>query len=252
MPTERFPVIIKIGKKADIDYNQRGAELTKLFKSGRGKFLGIDKTYQSLEETNEPTDLPPEKQKIETSIKKELNWFKEFFASAVNLAIAKEQANLTATANITIFGTTYEGIPATALINLEKKLVALKNIFSHLPTLSGTTNWIEEDPVDGIKKLAAPTWAYRTEKRRINHIKSPETKNHPQQVDVCSDDVRVGKWITMHYSGEITSQEKSAILHRVDQVIECVVKAREDANNITVKMTTIGDQIYDQIIEEFL
>jgi hypothetical protein len=63
-----------------------------------------------------------------------------------------------------------------------------------------------------------------------SNVVVPATAQHPAQVQVWQEDVNVGKWKTINQSSAIPATERDKYLVRVNEMIEAVKKAREQAN----------------------
>ena len=61
------------------------------------------------------------------------------------------------------------------------------------------------------------------------------------------EDVTVGVWTTVKYSGAIPAAEKNAMLERVRKLQVAVKEAREEANSIEVEKKKIGDNVLGYI-----
>jgi hypothetical protein len=86
---------------------------------------------------------------------------------------------------------------------------------------------------------------YRTERsakasgkkvpRRLVKWEPPDASYTQQaQVDVWQEDVSVGDWFTIRYSGAVPATRKRELLDRCDQLLRGIALARGEANSITV------------------
>jgi hypothetical protein len=67
-----------------------------------------------------------------------------------------------------------------------------------------------------------------------NPVKYKATEKHPARVETNTEDVKVGEWSTVKFSGAVWQQTKNAWLTRARQLIEAVKCAREEANLLEV------------------
>jgi hypothetical protein len=66
---------------------------------------------------------------------------------------------------------------------------------------------------------------------------------HPAQVEVYHEDVVVGHWKTVKFSGALPAADVRAMLERVEKLQKAVKIAREDANTVRVGERKMGDAI---------
>ena len=79
-----------------------------------------------------------------------------------------------------------------------------------------------------------PIQTTKTKKIPRNHVKAEATEEHPAQVEVYYEDVIVGYWRTVKYSGAMPATRVSTLLNRVRKLQEAVKFAREEANSLDV------------------
>lgn len=246
----KLPVLLKNEAQDSETYKGRLTDLKKTFRDGRSRFHGLHKTYAPRDENGE--NRPAESKQVETTVREEVSWFRPFFANAVNSAVRKERTNAHAIShNTTILGLDLGDLPATALLNLEAKLKALKTVVVHTPTLDGAHNWDNHDPERGIVKKTPDEWTHSTEKKPYTMVKAEATDKHPAQVEVLHRDEIVGTWTKRILSGEITTSAKARILAKIDAAVKEVVAAREAANLVDcVDASDVGERLYDEIFKE--
>lgn len=234
---EKLVATLKAENMATANLKSRLAELTKTFKSNQ-LFIGYSKTYQPLNENGD--QLPPESKELVTTTKEELSWLKEVWVDAVSKSLRKEATNCVARADLTLFGQTFEDVPATALLNLENKLRLLKAALLHVPTLDPNKKWEVDNEFRQSFKVVPDDWKYRTQKVPKSMELSPATDKHKAQVEIIHVDENTGKWITRITSGGVSSSEISEMLKRVDRTLEAVVSAREEANMVETEDCASG------------
>src|SRR5947209_3792462 len=88
--------------------------------------------------------------------------------------------------------------------------------------------------------VSKPARTNRTKKVPKNHVKYEATKEHPAQVEMYMEDVWVGTWTTVKFSGAIPAAVRNAMLERLRKLLEGVKTAREEANNLEVRAVKIG------------
>jgi hypothetical protein len=90
----------------------------------------------------------------------------------------------------------------------------------------------------------------RSKKVPRNHVLAEATERHPAQVQVWQEDVPVGYWDTIRFSGAIPADRKSRLLARVSQVRQAVKMAREKANMTEVRQQQVSDALFAHIFAE--
>ncbi len=189
---------------------------------------------------------------VQTTVPQELKWVSAHLAKAIDVSYQVAEANTSARADIVLDdGTTLAtGVPATALLELEKRVAEIKALAEAVPTL---------DPAKGFSpdttfRLPNVFRARDIAKTRTTKVKEvlvlyPATDKHPAQVQVLDKDVPTGKVQEQEWSGLITPAAKADLINRVEIVARAVHKARSRANNVTVDSTrTIGAALLTYIL----
>lgn len=133
------------------------------------------------------------------------------------------------------------GVPATYLLFLEKQLVDLHTSIKKLPVLDASETWTFDPSADCW--ATEPVQTVRTKKIPRNHVKAEATEKHPAQVEVYYEDVTVGYWRTVKFSGALAAKRLNELLARVEKLQEAVKFAREEANNLEVEEQKIGEKV---------
>jgi hypothetical protein len=84
----------------------------------------------------------------------------------------------------------------------------------------------------------------RTKKIPRNHVKAEATEHHPAQVEVYYEDVPVGYWRTVKFSGAMPARRVNEILERVEKLQQAVKFAREEANSVEIEDQRIGETVF--------
>ncbi|HEU5343480.1 MAG TPA: hypothetical protein VFU60_03985, partial [Ktedonobacterales bacterium] len=136
-------------------------------------------------------------------------------------------------------------VPATYLLFLEKQLVDLHTFVKKLPVLDASEAWSYDASADAW--ATEPVQTLRTKKTPRNHVKAEATEKHPAQVEVYYEDVTVGYWRTVKFSGALPAQRVNELLARVEKLQEAVKFAREEANSIEVEDQKVGGTVFDYL-----
>jgi hypothetical protein len=208
-------------------------------------FSGLQRTYRPRDE--EGVQLPPESTRVQTTVPNELALARTAKTRLLDLVATQDSANCTASADVKVDGVTVlHQVPVTTLLFLEKQLVDLHTLMETLPTLDPAVDW-EYSAEAGCYK-SAPTEKTRTQKVMRNHVKAEATKEHPEQVEVFTEDVVVGYWATRLFSGAIPFDDKRAMIGRVQALQDAVKTAREEANAADVSDKSIGKGVFDFVL----
>ena len=134
--------------------------------------------------------------------------------------------------------------PVTYLLFLEKQLTDMHTFVSKLPVLDPSEAWLPaKDPVtDCWQTEAAETT--KTKKVPRNHVKAEATDKHPAQVEVYYEDVPVGIWTRVQFSGAVASKDRDKLLRRVNSVLDAIQVAVEEANAVEVAQKKIGEALF--------
>ena len=168
---------------------------------------------------------------------------------AFDAYLQKEATNQKAVADLVVGETTLAtAVPATVLLGLETKLAELRVVYENIPTLAPGPTWVvdtDKRKEGGVYKSAQPDVTFRTRKTVKPIIMAPATEQHPAQVQAIQEDVPVAKITTQHWSGMITSAQKSDLLGRIDALLRAVKRARQRANMTDVENRKIGKVLFD-------
>lgn len=198
---------------------------------------GISRTYKPKDDEGEP--LPPEKKLVQVKVKDAIQGVAAALTELYDVVATQDAANCQAKADVVVDGTAVlRAVPVTTLLFLEKQLVDLHTFVEKLPTLDPGESWAYKADVDQYTSEAYQTT--KTKKVLKNHVKAEATKEHPAQVETYTEDVIVGHWTTVKFSGAVPAKERNDMLARVEALQEAVKTAREEANGMEVEPRKVG------------
>ena len=202
---------------------------------------GISRTYQPKDEEGE--QLPSEFTRVQASAETVIKDTAKILTTLFDITAAKDWANCEAKADITVDGRTLAvDVPATYLLFLEKQLVDMHTFIRKLPTLDPSETWAFDPSADTYVTEAVQT--AKTKKVPRNHVKAEATDKHPAQVEVFYEDVVVGYWKTLKFSGALPASRVKELLDRVDKLQQAVKFAREEANAIEAPDKKLGASLF--------
>lgn len=188
---------------------------------------GISRTYRKINDAD--PDVPGEATRVQVRAGRVLLDVRDTLVRLFDVTAAVDWTNCVARADVVVDGTLLIGqAPATYLLFLEKKLVDLRTVIDKLPVLDPAETWRWDDNADAY--AAGPATTTRTQKVLRNHNVAPATDKHPAQVQVYQEDVVVGYWDTVKFSGALPAARRSELLDRVTALTDAVKQAREAAN----------------------
>ncbi|MGW1317842.1 DUF7873 family protein [Streptomyces sp. NPDC002426] len=202
---------------------------------------GISRTYQPKDEEGE--QLPPESARVQIKAEEALREMSTSLTRLFDVTATKDWANCSARADVTVDGrTVVSEVPVSYLLFLEKQLTDLHTFVKKLPVLDASESW-SLDPSTDLWKTD-PVRTIRTKKVPRNHVKAEATDKHPAQVDVYYEDVPIGYWTTVKFSGALPARRVNELLERVEKLQHAVKFAREEANGAEVTDRRVGDAVF--------
>ena len=202
---------------------------------------GISRTYRPKDEEGE--QLPPEATKVQVKTDEVIRRTADILTRLFDVTATKDWANGLAKADVVVDGQTLlSQVPITYLLFLEKQLVDLHTFVKKLPVLDASETWTMDTSSDSW--ATEPVQTSRTKKIPRNHVKAEATEHHPAQVEVYYEDVVVGYWRTVKFSGALPARRVNELAERVERLQEAVKFAREEANNLEVDDQNVGEKIF--------
>jgi hypothetical protein len=241
MPKLNQIIAITAGKKA-----QAHKTITEAYQTLQKAALleGVSRTYRPRDEEGE--QLPPEKKLVQAKVYQSVGSVGDALTELFDVVATQDYANCQARADVVVDGATLaKGVPVTHLLFLEKQLVDIHTFVEKLPTLDPGESW--EYNADADCYASEPHQTTKTKKVMKNHVKAEATKEHPAQVETYTEDVVVGYWTTVKFSGALPARERNEMLQRVRKLQEAVKAAREEANGLAVEVKKTGAPILQYV-----
>jgi hypothetical protein len=210
-------------------------------------FNGISRTYEPLDAEGETQ--PSEQKLVQFTANQAILDAQKALTELLDVVATQDVANTTALADVVVDGKIIvEQVPVTHLLFLEKQLVDIHTFVSKLPTLDPAYEWSFDDNKNVYSTPA--TFSNRTKKVLKTLSKAKATKEHAEQVEVFSEDEKVGEWSTIRFSGNMPAKEKQEMLDRVTQLQEAVKFAREEANSMEVENMKVGEDLLSYVFKK--
>lgn len=233
-------------------------ETTTTFTKRADHFIGSIRHLEWFE--SDQPDHPKDHVKMETTVNDKLSYQEGHVVKYFDALLQKEATNQEAVADLVVNGVTVaKDLPATFLLGLESRLKKVREVYASIPTLAPHIKWEkDESKGKGVWSRVHPEETMKTEKVIKAQILYPHKfpkegekgEPLPAQVDKISETRNVGKYVKNVWAGVLSPAEKSALLGRIDKLIQAVKKARQRANTTEVKKLTIGKELFDFIHAE--
>lgn len=241
----RLSHIVAVSKRAKSDatttltqahHKLQRTELTK----------GLSRTYQPL--NDEGIGKPPESTKVQVSAIEIIESIKKDLIRLFDITYTQDNGNVLAKADVKVDGQVLvQGATVPFLLFLEKQLTDIGTFVNKLPVLEPSENWTY-DPTTGHFKTD-PVKTLSTVKKPRNHEKAPATDKHPAQVDVYFEDVPVGEWSAVKFSGALPATQVKTLSEKVRKLQDAVKVAREEANATEIPNMTVGAAVLGYLFD---
>lgn len=194
-------------------------------------FHGLTRAYRPKDDDGDR--MPPEHKQVQERVDDVLNSFGPDLARLIDVTLEKDTANTVAKADVKLDGTVIlSEVPVPTLLFLEKKLTALRSIINTIPTLDRSERWEMDHGTATWVTAAVET--HKTRKVPKSHVLYEATDKHPAQVHSYTEDEVIGYWSTTKLSTAMSDGTKQALQGRVDNLLDAVKQAREEANSVEV------------------
>lgn len=187
---------------------------------------------------------------ITTTVPAQLKELQPFLQKSLNASYQVANANTKAMADVVLDDSTVllSNVPATALLELEKRISDIHGILQAIPTLDPAKSFTADAQRGPGYYKAREVRKTRTKKTFVPLVLAAATKEHPAQVKEGYEDQPIGSIAEQEWSGLLTPSEKSAMLAKCEEVSRAVRAARSRANEQEVDKTLkIADKLLGHI-----
>ncbi len=223
-------------------------ELAATFKGKRHLFEEKVITFQPNEENAK--EVREQQSDLQSQVRAELRWIAGIWSKAIDVSYAVAESNTAARADVVLEDgrVLLASVPATALLELEKRAAEIAELIKAVPTLDPAKGFTP-DPARGVGIYRARDVQKTRTKKDVRVIVGAQaTKEHPAQVQYVNIDVPTGTVLEQEWSGLITPAEKAELLERAEHFGRAVKQARQRANEQTVPAAdVIGEKIFDYV-----
>ncbi|TMR00316.1 hypothetical protein ETD83_17135 [Actinomadura soli] len=206
---------------------------------------GISRVYRPKDEEGET--LPPESTKVQVKSEYALRDVAAALTRLFDVVATKDWANREARADVVVDGRTVVAqAPVTYLLFLEKQLTELLALIDKLPVLDAAESWSYDESQDVWR--TDPVETSRTKKVPRAHVLYEATDKHPAQVETFTEDVIVGTWTKVAFSGALPARRVNELRDRVARLQAAVKYAREEANAADVDDRQVGEAVFAYLL----
>jgi hypothetical protein len=227
--------------------NKAGSETARaIHKIEGGQTVGETVTYTPLEEGGQ--EIPPQHTPVSVTVQDVLSELGKHFGAWLDVSLQKEVSNIDTSADIVVGGKTlFVDLPAPALLNLEKKLAALRNVLERIQTNDPAYKWTWNK--DEQVWVSDERVSYRTKKVMKAFVAYEATDEHPAQVETFTEDERISKKVAILRSGNLSVREKRVLMSRIDELIAETKRARQRANDTAANTGKYAEKIFDYLLD---
>lgn len=204
-------------------------------------FSGLSRRYTPKDE-EDGDQLPAEQVSVQIKSEDVLAQLTQALTRLIDITATKDSSNTVAKADVVVDGSVVAAnVPVPTLLFLDKELEKLSAFVGRLPVLDPTLSWTY-DSARGVH-ASVPVQTVRTKKVPRNHVLYEATKEHPAQVQMFTEDIIVGTWEKVEFSGALPADRVASIAARLEKLRTAVKFAREEANGIEVTDVHYGESI---------
>lgn len=223
-------------------------ELAATFDKKRHLFARKVVTFQPADEG--APSVTEEQSDLQTTVRQELAWIADIMAKAMDASLQVADTNTHAKADLALEDGTVllEALPATALLEMEKRAGEIQQLVSQIPTLDPAKGFtLDRDAGRGVYR-ARDDVRTRTKKVQRPVVLYEATKEHPAQVSLVNEDIPVGRIQTQEWSGLVTPAEKAEMLERAEHLRRAIKQARSRANDTHI----LGPEVTVRALFQFV
>ncbi len=208
-------------------------------------------TFTSLAEGSPA--VTEDQRDIQTTVRKEVAWLSSILTKAIDAAYAIDIANTQAKSDIVLESGVilFKDVPATALLQLEKRIKEVQEFVRTIPTLDPAKGFsLDLNKEPGIY-VGREVRKNRTSKEIVPLVLYAATDKHPAQVEKISKDIVIGTILEQEWSSLITPALKAELLERSEDLYRAIATARSKANDqeVDTREHKIGERLLDHIFQ---
>ena len=194
-----------------------------------------------------------EESSIQSTVASELRWLAGLWTGAMDSSFQIAHGNTKAFADVVLDDDTVllRDVPATALLELEKRAGELLDLIKAVPTLDPAKGFALDPSREAGIYRARDVRKSRTQKIQEPLVLLQPTEHHPGQAQLITVDRPTGTILEQEWSGLITPSTKASLLERVERVRRAVKAALQRANAVDLGdvRPRCGQTIFDYVFD---
>lgn len=248
---QKLAVALGLREKTEKDFTNMVNDMTDKFVKKQGLFIGGRQTFEAMEGFADE----PEKRKFQnvaSTVKEQLNWFKDKGADYLKTTLSIEKTNAGGIkAPLVVAGETWGEYTTLELLRLKGILDSkLKSMIQQLPIRSESQIWEKSTQAEfqgrDIWQTRLDEGYTKTTLKDTVIINDPHIKEAPGRSPITketSQQVNTGKYTKQDYSGAITNRERAEMEVAYNDLYKGVIAALEQANSAEVEESDLGDKV---------
>ena len=207
-------------------------------------FSGISRSYTPKDDGGE--QLPAESTAVQMKAGHVIANIQSALTLLFDMVATQDFANCIAKASIVVDGKILlADVPATYILFIEKQLSEILSFVKKIPTLDASESWTYDAGQDCYR--TDPVETVRTKKVPQVLELARATDKFPAQVQVFQEDISVGRWKTIKFSGALPAKQLNEIIARIEKLQMATKFAREEANRCEARAQHCGDAVLHYI-----
>lgn len=214
-------------------------------------YTGLSRTYRPLLEGG--VEYPPENNPVQTTVVKELLQVGVPLTEFINDSLTLAVGNTKALVDVVVEGEVlFAKVPPTFLMELKKQLTDMSTLLGKLPVQDSNSQWTVSPNAGAGVYVSEPTQTIKTQKKKQFLSVAKATDKHPEQVQVWDEDVPIGTYFKVDYTGAIPLPVRNQLVARISTLEKAVNDALAEANAQSVKVQDGGDVLVRYLFQDVL
>jgi hypothetical protein len=251
MATKKLYELLAVDGQLKTQAQTTRGDLRATFEKKRHLFEEKRKTFTSTQEGVEAASIVEEQSDIQTTVPSELQWIASIWSKAIDTSYQVAEGNTIARADVILDdGTTMlENVPATALLELEKRAAELMELLRAVPTLDPAKGFTLDTNRGRDIYKARDVTKTRTHKNQKSLVLIQPTVEHPGQAQMITVDEVIGQITEQEWSSLITPSAKGDMIARAEEVLRAFKAARQRANAVELQnVRTCAAHIFNYVL----
>ncbi|MBU0550336.1 hypothetical protein KKF91_08000 [Myxococcota bacterium] len=252
---QRIHEILAVEPEIKGNAERARSHTVEMFRSKQSHFNGMRRTFKLFAVNEDQGETGGERLEAETrlvtTVMDELRIMLKAVGEAINIGYTIDEANTRGRADIVVDDEVLlKGVPATFLLQLEKRLKEIRTVLKEIPCFDPIRLWTEDKGADREHVLRAePVVTIRKQRARKYNVMYEATKEHPAQVDVMEIDEPIGEIRAYDWTGMLAPRQKHQLIERLDALIQAVKAARARANEVEAEIERqLSKALFDYLL----